>query len=284
MQALPAALLGVRRKGVRVNIKLFILFFIFIVKTSVCFAQGQYEDHHEWSNIFDKYNAVGTILIVDDRKHSKKVKVYNSKRAQKRFSPASTFKIPHTLFALDAGLVKDEFQIFQWDGVERSFKPHNQDQDLRSAMRYSALWVYANFAKELGQEKAKNYLKKIDYGNMDPRTKSGAYWVDGELAISAYEQVNFLKKLYRNELPFKKEHLRLLKDIMVNEAGNNWILRAKTGWEGKYGWWVGWVEWPSGPVYFALNIDTPNKMKDLYKRKAIVKDVLISIRAFSPNK
>ena len=54
---------------------------------------------------------------------------------------------------------------------------------------------------------------------------------------------------------------------MIVEAGRNWILRAKTGWEGRMGWWVGWVEWPTGPVFFALNIDTPNRMDDLFKRR-----------------
>lgn len=264
--------------------KLFILFLLFMAKANMTSAQDKYEEQQEWSKIFNKHNAIGTILIHDDRSSSQEVKVFNAKRANKRFSPASTFKIPHTLFALDAGLVKDEFQVFKWDGVKRSFDPHNQDQNLRSAMRYSALWVYAVFAKELGVEKAKSYLTNINYGNMDPSTKSGTYWVDGELAISAHEQIEFLKKLYLNELPFEKEHQLLLKDIMIGEAGSNWILRAKTGWEGSYGWWVGWVEWPTGPVYFALNIDTPNRLKDLYKRKAIVKDVLISIQAFPPNK
>ncbi|PCK08296.1 MAG: hypothetical protein COA42_09925 [Alteromonadaceae bacterium] len=99
--------------------------------------------------------------------------VFNSDRAKKRYSPASTFKIPHTLFALDAGLVKDEFQVFPWDGFKRNFEPHNQDQNLRSAMRNSALWVYATFAKELGEKKAKSYLQKISYGNMDPSTEHG---------------------------------------------------------------------------------------------------------------
>ena len=32
-------------------------------------------------------------------------------------------------------------------------------------------------------------LSRISYGNMDPSTKGGAYWVDGKLAISAEEQV-----------------------------------------------------------------------------------------------
>ena len=67
------------------------------------------------------------------------------------------------------------------------------------------------------------------------------------------------------------------------EAGRNWILRAKTGWEGRMGWWVGWVEWPTGPVFFALNIDTPNRMDDLFKGEAIVRAILRSIEALPPN-
>ena len=66
---------------------------------------------------------------------------------------------------------------------------------------------------------------------------------------------------------------------MVNEADYEWILRAKTGWEGRYGWWVGWVEWREGPVFFALNIETPNRAEDLGKRQIIAKTVLRSIQA-----
>ena len=45
---------------------------------------------------------------------------------------------------------------------------------------------------------------------------------------------------------------------MIVEAGERLdITCEKTGWEGRHGWWVGWVEWSAGPVFFALNIDTP---------------------------
>jgi beta-lactamase class D len=266
-----------------VNIKYFIFLLPFVLISSDILAQDSGFEEHEWKAIFDKHKAAGTLLVIDSRGSSEEVSVYDKARSGKRYSPASTFKVPHTLFALDAGIVKDEFQVFPWDGVKRAYEPHNQDQNLRSAMRNSALWVYANFAKELGEKKSRDYLERIDYGNMDPSTESGAYWVDGNLVISATEQITLLKKLYYNELPFKIEHQLLLKDIMIVEAGKNWILRAKTGWEGRYGWWIGWVEWPTGPVFFALNIDTPNRWDDLYKREAIVRDVLLSIRALPPN-
>lgn len=245
------------------------------------------DERPDWQQYFDHYDAKGTIVVSDERGPKSKLWVVDSERALQRFSPASTYKVPHTLFALDAKLVKDEFQTFKWDGVERGFSPHNQDQNLRSAMRYSAVWVYDNFAKQLGETKAQEYLTLIDYGNADPTFEKviegrGSYWIDGKLAISANEQVEFLQALYRNQLPFQLSAQLLVKDIMINEAGKDWILRAKTGWQGRYGWWVGWVEWPTGPVFFALNIDTPNRMKDLYKREAIVREILQSIEAL-PN-
>ncbi|WP_367277919.1 class D beta-lactamase [uncultured Shewanella sp.] len=247
-------------------------------------AFAAYEEQPGWQIYFDKYDAKGTIVVLDKRDAVPKAMVLDSLRANKRYSPASTFKIPHSLFALDSNLVKDEFQVFEWDGIERSYSPHNQDQNLRSAMRNSAVWVYDNFAKKLGEKKAQHYLSLIDYGNADPtfdnkNQDSVSYWIDGKLAISAVEQVKFLQNLYLNQLPFDLADQRLIKDIMIVEAGRDWVLRAKTGWQGQYGWWVGWVEWPTGPVLFALNMDTPNRMQDLYKREAIVRDILQFIGA-----
>ncbi|NQZ80105.1 MAG: class D beta-lactamase [Colwellia sp.] len=247
-------------------------------------AKEQINERNDWQKYFDKYNAKGTIVIVDHRDKDHKTLVYNQQRANKRYSPASTFKIPHTLFALDTGIVKDEFEVFPWDGVKRGYPPHNQDQNLRSAMRNSAVWVYDIFDQEIGEQKARSYLQKLGYGNADPSTERGSYWINGKLAISAFEQINFLERLHKNELPFSLAHQLLVKDIMVVEASKKWILRAKTGWQGRHGWWVGWVEWPTGPVYFALNIDTPARMKDIYKRKVIVREILQSIQALPVTK
>ena len=204
--------------------------------------------------------------------------VFNHERAKKRFSPASTFKIPHAVFALDAGVINDEFETIKWDGTERSYPAWNRDQNLRSSMRHSVVWVYQKFEKDIGEEKEAEYLKKIQYGNQDS-TGENPFWIEGNLKISANEQIAFLKKLYRNKLPFSVAHQRLVKDVMLIEAGRDWILRGKTGWSGTVGWWVGWVEHPTGPVFFALNIDTPNRFDDLPKREAITRSILVSLGA-----
>lgn len=247
------------------------------VVSGVAIADDGTRDRPDWGRFFSDVDATGTLVIVDERQSPSATLVYDRDRAVRRYSPASTFKIPHTLFALDAGAVADEFQVFKWDGVERSFPGHNQDQTLRSAMRYSTLWVYQGFARHIGEARARTYLRDTRYGNGDPSTRRGDYWVDGNLRISAMEQVDFLRRLFRNDLPFKVEHQRLVKDLMVKQATSDWILRAKTGWEGSYGWWVGWVELQEGAVFFALNIDTPRRSEDLPKREQIVRAVLRSM-------
>ena len=239
------------------------------------------QERPDWSAFFAAADARGTIVVLDTRANQELLLVYDAERARRRYSPASTFKIPHSLFALDAGILRDEFQVLPWDGVKRPNAAWNADQDLRSAMRNSTVWVYERFAAQLGEQREVDYMRQIEYGNA-VATGDKPFWVEGELAISAHEQIAFLRRLYRNALPFRVEHQRLVKDVMINQAGNDWILRAKTGWSGKVGWWVGWVEWPSGPVFFALNIDTPKRLDDLPKRQDITRKILRSLAALPP--
>lgn len=234
----------------------------------------------DWSRLFTQTQATGCLVVMDARDGAEALHVVNRERAERRYTPASTFKVPHSLFALDAGLLRDEFQVIKWDGVQRRVPAWNADQDLRSAMRNSALWVYERFARELGETRETDYLRKTGYGNALATGKE-PFWVDGGLAISAFEQVAFLQRLYRNQLPFDVSHQRLVKDVMVNEAGPDWLLRAKTGWSGRLGWWVGWLERPNGAVFFAANIDTPNRDADLGKRQAVVRAVLRELKVLA---
>ena len=233
----------------------------------------------DWARLFEKAEVPGTLVVVDARGGAARTLLHDPVRAERRVSPASTFKIPHSLFALDAGLVRDEFQVFPWDGVQRAIPAWNRDQDLRSSVRDSAVWVFERFAGQLGTAREEAYMRKIDYGNC-LATGAKPFWVEGDLAISAHEQIWMLRALHRNALPFQVEHQRLVKDIMVTEAGSQWILRAKSGWSGSIGWWTGWMELAQGPVFFALNIDTPRRQADLPKRIEIVREALAGIDAW----
>jgi beta-lactamase class D len=254
------------------------ILYFHLILTATTLSQ-EWEERSDWQHFFTDAGVNGTIAVVDER--TGKYFVYNNDRSLTRFIPASTFKIPHTLFALDAGIVEDEFQIFQWDGIQRQFASWNKDQNLRSAMTSSTVWLYQIFARELGERGEREYLGKIGYGNEDISGGIDRFWLTGGLRISAREQINFLQALYQHKLPFDHSHQRLVKDIIIIQAERDWILRGKTGWgfdfEPQIGWFVGWIETPEGPVFFALNIDMPDGSNDTPKREAIVRNVLKSL-------
>lgn len=233
----------------------------------------------DWGAFFAAAEATGTMVVADRRGGADTVWRYDPERAGRRYRPASTFKIPHALMALESGVLRDEFQVLPWDGVPRPYPAWNRDQDLRSSMRDSVVWVYQDFARQIGGARARRLLAQMDYGNGDTSGGVDGYWLDGGLGISADEQVAFLERLYRNQLPVALADQRLVKDVMIVEAGRDWILRAKTGWDGRIGWWVGWVEGPGGPLFFALNLDTPRRMADLPKREAVARAILVSLGA-----
>lgn len=253
---------------------------ISVLLTTACLSAhaAEWQARPDWSELFGA-GVDGTIVVVDERTHFRYE--YRPERAAERFSPASTFKVPHTLFALDAGLVNDELQVFTWDGERRTISSWNRDQTLRTAMRDSAVWLYQAFARDIGEQVAREYLEAIEYGNAESSASVDRFWLDGTLLISAREQVELLVRLDRNELPFSVAHQRLVKDLMLVETRPDTILRAKTGWQAQaqVGWWVGWVERPEGAVFFALNIDMPNGAADLPKRESIARAVLTSIGA-----
>lgn len=241
----------------------------------------RWTERPDWAPFFERAGVPGTMVVVDER--SGDHLVHDAKRAAERLPPASTFKVPHLLFALDARIARDEFQVFPWDGVERAISEWNGDQTIRSSMRHSVVWVYQSFARKLGERREGGYLRRIGYGNADPSGGVDRFWLDGNLRISALEQVAFLQRLHRNALPFRVADQRLVKDVMIAEAGRSWILRAKTGWAGRrnpqVGWWVGWVEHPEGAVFFALAIEMPNQGRDAPKRTEIARAILASLKA-----
>lgn len=268
-------------KGVGVPVRSGVFALLALLLPVLSGAQVQWQERADWTAILADAQVSGTVVVLDERTQDHWVS--DEARALTRFTPASTFKVPHLLFALDAGIVHDEFEVFPWDGTRRSIDAWNQDQDLRSSLRKSVVWVYQGFARQLGEERERGYLQRLGYGNAEPSGGVDRFWLDGGLRISAHEQVEFLRRLYHNDLPFQEAHQRLAKDLMIVGADRDWILRAKTGWgevDGLgLGWWVGWVEWREGAVFFALNIDMPRGGADAPKREAIGRAVLRSIGA-----
>ena len=96
-----------------------------------------------------------------------------------RVAPQSTFKIPHALAAIDAGVVTGADSAFAYDGSPQSFDAWRRDHTLATAMRFSVVWWFQRVAEKLGAARERDYLQRFAYGNADPRAASPLFgWGD----------------------------------------------------------------------------------------------------------
>jgi beta-lactamase class D len=181
--------------------------------------------------------------------------------AETGFSPASTFKIPNSLIALETGVADGPEFPLPWDGVERWNEAWNQDHIHRTAFQKSVVWYYQELARRIGEERMQEFIDAFDYGNRDISGGIDQFWLSGALRISPREQVEFLRRLHQGELPLSERTLAImLDDIMVHErSAGGTIVRAKTGWGDappqNIGWFVGSVERQDrSRAYFAVLI------------------------------
>ncbi|AJQ94763.1 class D beta-lactamase [Gynuella sunshinyii] len=244
----------------------------------ICFiSMNVFSKEVDLENIFSSSPAEGTIVI--ENLDGSTRYVYNETRANTQLAVASTFKIPNTLIAVDENLVSGKFSIFEWDGTEYDIKEWNQDLTLASAFRVSCVWCYQDIAKKVGAEKYKDYIKAMNYGTLPDKFDLQNFWLDGTLKLTAFEQINFLKRLYHHELPFSPKAFIVLKDIMLVENTENYSLFAKSGWarrvESPVGWYVGYIENNTGTWFFATNLAVEDS-KQLYLRKQITMNALKS--------
>lgn len=177
-------------------------------------------------------------------------------RCRTGYLPASTFKIPNSLIALETGVVSGPDHLFKWDGVERQIAAWNQDHTLRTAFQASAVWYYQRVAREVGQQRMQSWVDKLGYGNRDISPAIDRFWLDGRLRISPLAEVDFVQRLYEEKLPVSVKNQRIVKHIMRSvdyPALRLYVKSGRTGLiEGRdYGWYVGYLDTDAGPYFFA---------------------------------
>ena len=211
-----------------------------------------------FKDVFQEFNIEGSIIIYDASKN--KVYEHNPRRNLTAFLPASTFKILNTLIALETGVIQNDISVLTWDGIKRDFDVWNQDTNLRKAFKNSTVWFYQVLARRIGSERMQKFVNQAGYGNRRIGTVENIdnFWLKGLLRITPRQQIQFLRKVRNDKLPFSKRNLDLLKDIMIVEKTPNYTLRGKTGWVDKTGWFVGYLEQNNQVYYFATNIDMSN--------------------------
>lgn len=215
----------------------------------------------DFKKFYDKYEVAGSFVMYDQK--NDQYTIYNQDQISTPFTPASTFKIYNSLISLETKVVKNENVVFKWDGKERALSQWNKDTDMRSAFKNSTVWYYQELARRVGEVQMKSWVKKANYGNGDVTGGIDTFWLSGGLRITPVEQIDFLRRLHDNKLPFSKRSMKIVKDIMVVSDTLNAVIRAKPG-SGKQGqqyvgWYVGYITTPDNVYYFSNCIQSMKK-------------------------
>lgn len=211
-----------------------------------------------------------------------------------RHPPNSTFKVPLALMAFDAGLLKSEdLPVLNPPvGADLERPETRGPQTPRSWIRNSVVWYSQELTRALGADKITRYLKGFAYGNeaigglkgeAEPLTR---FWLSSSLRISPREQIDFLRRMLKGELPVSPEAVRETMRIMaLDDQPAGWLAFGKTGSgfarlpdgsldRGRpFGWFVGFAQKNGRAVVFvrftALDIPSPEPLGLVAKRQAL---------------
>ena len=231
----------------------------------------------EFQSILDSVDLEGSILIYDLQK-----KIYFSNDfewAKKGKLPASTFKIAHSLIALETKVVEDDQTLFRWDGEERALKSWEQDLIFRDAFHFSCVPCFQQVARKIGLQRMTEYLRKFNYGSIElDSTNIDLFWLEGDSRINQIEQIDFLLSFYKSELPISERSRKIMRQVMVMEENKDYKLSGKTGWSTQNGinngWFVGYIESGNRIYFFATNVE-PKAAFSMERFPMIRKEVTI---------
>ncbi|TDB67482.1 class D beta-lactamase [Arundinibacter roseus] len=216
---------------------------------------------NDFQSYFDSCRVEGAIVVYDGKR--KQWIMSDTLETRLETLPASTFKIINLLIALETRTIEDENTVVKWvgstDTVKYGYRPEiYHDMTVKEAFEVSAGWVFIELAKKIGRENYKKYLSLTDYGNLDLSQTDADFWNFGAFKISPLNQVEFIKKLYEEKLPFSKRTMQLVKKVMITQQLDGYTFHTKTGWtrdnNTNTGWWVGYIEKEKEVYIFATRL------------------------------
>tara|TARA_R110002051_G_scaffold181774_1_gene251262 strand:+ start:31207 stop:32961 length:1755 start_codon:yes stop_codon:yes gene_type:complete len=228
-----------------------------------------------FQKIMDSARVQGSILIYNPEINTYYSNDFNWARTGRL--PASTFKIPNSIIALETGIVQSDTTLLKWDGKPRAMKIWEEDLTLKQAFQRSCVPCYQEIARKIVKERMTDYLNKLDYGNMDVNASNiDQFWLQGASEINQFQQIDFLSRFYKSELPISEETHKVMKRIMHIESIEPFRISGKTGLSirdgNNNGWFVGYFEYGTKYFFFATNIEPKENLdsNDFNKKRLSV--------------
>jgi beta-lactamase class D len=189
-----------------------------------------------------------------------------------RATPASTFKIPLAVIGFDTALLTDPHAPAwpfrdgypDWGGAA-----WRQDTDPAHWMKHSVVWYSQEITRRLGSAAFAASVAALDYGNADVTGDPGydngleRSWISSSLQVSPLEQVGFLRRLLKGNLPVSSHASEATQAIVEANRVGAWTIWGKTGSAFPrnadrsfdrahgWGWYVGWAKGGNSTLVFA---------------------------------
>ncbi len=214
-----------------------------------------------------------------------------------RAPSASTFKLAISLMGFDDGFLKDAHApALPFRKGYADWRPAwKTTVDPARWIAESVVWYSRKVTEALGKERFERYVREFHYGNEDvsgdPAKDNGLTnsWLSSSLEISPAEQLAFLRKIVRRELPVSARAYDMTRAIFdIGPQPNGWHVYGKTGAAPSknpdgtiikrqpWGWFVGWATKGDRTVVFARltrGTGDPPVSPGLAARKAVLHDL-----------
>jgi beta-lactamase class D len=246
------------KKIITTILPIFILVILISCSESIKVKPVQRVIFPAFREILDSAQVTGAILVFDTTENT-----YYSNDftwCETGRLPASTFKIPNSIIALETGVMESDSTLIKWDGEKRRLGEWERDLYFRDAFRVSCVPCYQEIARKIGVDRMKAYLAKLNYGHMIVDSASvDRFWLEGESKINPFEQIDFLKRIYYSELPISSRTETIMKRMLFIGENDSVRLSGKTGWSirngNNNGWFVGYAEIGRKVLFIATNIN-----------------------------
>ena len=139
------------------------------------------------------------------------------------------------------------------------------------AFKQNSYPFFYKTANLIGQDSLYAWISRLSYGVNSSKYKMDSVWLNNKLKISPDEQLGLLKRLYFDQLPFRKSVQLSVREMMIQEDNSAYKLSYCSG-ETKdeenriLFWTTGWIE-ENRHVYFFVNLERSNELSDVKNGK-----------------
>jgi len=238
------------------NILFLISYVLIIVSIHSCSVNKAHIDN-DLKSFYDSEKTAGCFTMLDNA--TGQITVYNMGMDTTRYAPGATFEILNNLIALQTGAITNANDSITIGNVNDSNAfTMNMNQAFEGSVIDYTKFVVAKTGKEIMQK----WIDSLSYGNKTIGDTAELFWSNNKLLISPDEQLGLLKRLYFDQLPFRKSVQEAVRNMMMQEDNSAFRLSYKTATitsapNKTMSWHIGWIE-ENRHVYFFVNLVANN--------------------------